>query len=82
MLSKKRPEAKKNDTGFIEITQDGIGRYSNTDSPEDIDGFYTSGIQTCTIILIKSQHAISLIHATSKLSGSSGINGVKKPLRM
>jgi len=60
--------------GYIEITQDGIGRISRSKIPEGVEGLFTEKIETCTIILIVSMKGISLIHNTGKILVANIVN--------
>lgn len=53
---------------YINITQDAVGRLFFEDTPQNILGLYTSGIQTCTVLILVGQKGISLIHDSGLLS--------------
>jgi hypothetical protein len=60
--------------GYIEITQDGIGRISRANLRDNVVGLYTNKIETCIIILICSPKGISLIHNTGKIQSADIID--------
>ncbi|MCP4969744.1 MAG: hypothetical protein GY932_03990 [Arcobacter sp.] len=50
---------------YIEITQDSIGVIELTN--KSVDGFFTGGIQTCLIMVFKSENATILVHDSGQL---------------
>jgi len=68
--------------GYIKITQDGLGRIYRAETPANIEGIYTEGLQTCIAILIVGMNAVSLIHDMGKLSVDdiTGEFKIAKPL--
>lgn len=63
--------------GYIEITQDGIGRIDRRQTPEAIEGLYTDGVETCLVVMIVSVKGVSLLHLTAKV----GIDSVLSEFR-
>jgi len=52
---------------YIEVTQDGIGRISFSQTSDEITGLYTDGIQTCIAIILKGDKGISLVHDAGQI---------------
>src|SRR5262245_38239514 len=54
--------------GYVCVTQAGISRIFKDTTPQNIQGFYTDGLQTCLGILLIGKEAASLIHLTHKMA--------------
>ena len=52
---------------YIEVTQDGIGRISFSQTSDEITGLYTDGIQSCIAIILKGDRGISLVHDAGQI---------------
>lgn len=56
---------------YINITQDGFGRISRADSPADVEGLYTGGLESCIAVVLVGSEYISLFHFTCVTSLAS-----------
>jgi hypothetical protein len=54
--------------GYIEITQDGIGRINFKKTPVNIYGLYTTGLVSCAGLILFGTDGITLIHDTEIVS--------------
>ncbi len=52
---------------YVKATQDGIVRLKYKETPINIEGLYTEGLETCFALIFVGDKGITLIHDTDKI---------------